>query len=207
MAEPARTSPLAALAAPSARVPGPEPVALAALPFRGKLVLRGGERRARAGGRARSGWSCRARCAAPRPAETAALWLGPDEWLVLTAPDAAEPLGGGAAARRLAGTHHAVVVGQRPHDRHRPSPAARARDVLNAGCPLDLHPRRSRRARSRGRCSAKAPVVLRRPAEAEAFELWVNGSFAPYAWLFLENAAREFGVDHCRLARRAAVAL
>ena len=41
---------------------------------------------------------------------------------------------------------------------------------------------------------AKAPVVLRRPAEPEAFELWVNGSFAPYAWLFLENAAREFGV-------------
>jgi sarcosine oxidase gamma subunit len=35
--------------------------------------------------------------------------------------------------------------------------------------------------------------VLRRPAERELFELHVNGSLAPYVWLFLENAAREFG--------------
>ena len=40
---------------------------------------------------------------------------------------------------------------------------------------------------------AKAPVVLRRPAERELFELHLNVSLAPYAWLFLENAAREFG--------------
>ena len=60
----------------------------------------------------------------------------------------------------------------------------------------------SRPARSRGPYSAKATVVLRRPGEAEAFELWVNGSFAPYAWLFLENAAREFGVAIASLAAR-----
>ena len=35
--------------------------------------------------------------------------------------------------------------------------------------------------------------MLHRPEQATAFELRVNGSFAPYAWLFLENAAREFG--------------
>ena len=40
MAEPVRTSPLAGVSADA--VPGPEPVAIHPLPFRGKLVLRGG---------------------------------------------------------------------------------------------------------------------------------------------------------------------
>ena len=71
---------------------------------------------------------------------------------------------------------------------------ARARDVLNAGCALDLHPSAFPPGAVTRTLLAKAPVVLRRPGEPEAFELWVNGSFAPYAWLFLENAAREFGV-------------
>ena len=35
--------------------------------------------------------------------------------------------------------------------------------------------------------------MLHRLEQAEGFELHVNGSFAPYAWQFLENAAREFG--------------
>ena len=42
MAEPVRRSPLADLALPARSVPGPEPMTLTALPFRGKLILRGG---------------------------------------------------------------------------------------------------------------------------------------------------------------------
>ena len=38
----------------------------------------------------------------------------------------------------------------------------------------------------------KVQVVLWRP-ERGGFELWVNGSVAPYAWKFLENAALEYG--------------
>jgi sarcosine oxidase, subunit gamma len=193
MAEPARRSPLAGAAVAERRVPGPEPVALAALPFRGKLVLRGGGTAvhgpvARALGVELPGPLCGASAGG-----TAALWLGPDEWLVLTEPDAGDQL---AAALReaLAGTHHAVVM---VSDRMTGIGVSggRARDVLNAGCPLDLHPSAFPPGSVTRTLLGKATVVLRRPVEAEAFELWVNGSFAPYVWLFLENAAREFGID------------
>ena len=70
----------------------------------------------------------------------------------------------------------------------------RARDVLAAGCPLDLHPAVFAPGAVTRTLLGKATVVLRRPAAVERYELWVNGSFAPYLWLFLRNAALEFGV-------------
>jgi sarcosine oxidase subunit gamma len=192
MAEPARRSPLAGVAVAERRVPGPEPVTLAALPFRGKLAPRGG-------GTAHEPVARALGMELPGPLRgastdgTAALWFGPDEWLVLTEADAVDQL---AAALReaLAGIHHAVMV---VSDRMTGIgvSSGRARDVLNTGCPLDLHPSAFPSGAVTRMLLGKVTVVLRRPAEAEAFELWVNGSFAPYVWLFLENAAREFGID------------
>jgi sarcosine oxidase subunit gamma len=191
MAEPVRTSPLAGLALAERSVSGAEPVTLAAMPFRGKLILRGGdairERAARV-----LGTTLPPALRSVTTADTVLLWLGPDEWLILTAADRAEAM---AAALRdaLAGLHHAVVVvGDRMTGIR--LAGARAADVLNAGCPLDLHLAVFPAGAVTRTVLAKATVVLRRPEEAPAFELWVNGSFAPYAWRFLENAAREFGI-------------
>jgi len=61
-------------------------------------------------------------------------------------------------------------------------------------CPLDLHPKAFGPGAVTRTLLGKAAVVLRRPGEADAYELWVNGSFAPYVWLFLRNAVLEFGV-------------
>jgi sarcosine oxidase subunit gamma len=190
MAEPVRRSPLAGFADPDRIVAGAEPVTLSALPFTGKLLLRGdAEVRDRA--------SAVLGCELPGTMRSAsggavrALWLGPDEWLLLTAPDAVD---GSAAALRgeLAALHHAVIE---VSDRFTGIgiAGARAADTLNAGCPLDLHPSVFPAAMVTRTLLAKAPVVLHRQERADAFELHVNGSFAPYAWLFLENAAREFG--------------
>ena len=72
-----------------------------------------------------------------RGPETAALWLGPDEWLILAPPD-----GGGLESRiesALEGRRHAVVDvsgGQTVIGLS----GGRARDVLAKGCTLDLHP-------------------------------------------------------------------
>jgi sarcosine oxidase subunit gamma len=190
MAEPIRTSPLADLARPERSLAGPAPVTLAELPFAGKLVLRGGD-------------DVRARAAEalgfalPEPQRSTvgegarALWLGPDEWLLLVPAEAASTT---AAALReaLAGLHHAVVV---VSDRLTgiAVDGPRSREALNAGCPLDLH----RRAFAPGMVVrtllGKVAVVLHRPEDDDRFELHVNGSLAPYAWQFLENAAREFG--------------
>lgn len=191
MAEPVRTSPLAGVAMPERSITGAEPVTLTALPFCGKLILRAGDS-ARGPAAMALGVDLPGVMQSAAVGQTEALWLGPGEWLVLTGSDQADAT---AASLRtaLAGTHHAVVV---VSDRMTGIglAGARARDVLNAGCPLDLHPSAFAPGAVTRTVLAKAPVVLRRPAEPEAFELWVNGSFAPYAWLFLENAAREFGV-------------
>ena len=62
---------------------GAEPVTLAALPFRGKLLLRGGADRARAGAPACSAASCPGTLRGAAGGDDRALWLGPDEWLLL----------------------------------------------------------------------------------------------------------------------------
>ncbi len=106
------------------------------MPFRGKLILRGGEAIHDPAARALGG-ALPSTMRTATAGETELLWLGPDEWLVLTPPERAEAA---AAALRdaLAGLHHAVVV---VSDRMTGIRLAggRAADVLNAGCPLDLH--------------------------------------------------------------------
>ena len=70
----------------------------------------------------------------------AALWLGPDEWLLI-ADGADAPNIGETLESVLEGTAHSLVdVSHRQIGLVASGPAA-AR-VLNAGCPLDLEPRR-----------------------------------------------------------------
>ena len=189
MAEPVRRSPLAGLALAARSVPGPEPVTLAALPFRGKLIVRGG---ADAQKRAADvlGLDLPGPLRGHVRDEMAALWLGPDEWLVLLASGTEEQRAEVLRAR-LAGCHHAVVV---VSDRMCgiAVEGTRAREVLNAGCALDLHDDAFPPGTATRTLLGKAPIVLWR-TECGGFELWVNGSLAPYAWQFLENAALEYG--------------
>ena len=122
---------------------------------------------------------------------TAALWLGPDEWWVVTAVE--DP----AVAHRLAEAlaDHAAAVTDLSESRAciRVS-GPRARDLLAKGCSLDLHPR----VFSPGCCAqshlAKAQVVLHQVSGAPAFDLYVLRSFADYLWAWLEDAAREYGL-------------
>jgi sarcosine oxidase, subunit gamma len=127
-----------------------------------------------------------AACRAGTNGERAALWLGPDEWLLL-APGEQAGLGT-RLARALAGLPHSLVevshrqVGLLVH-------GPRAALLLASGCPLDL----DARAFPVGMCTrtmlAKAEVVLWRTAP-EQFRLEVWRSFAPYVTQFLAEAAR-----------------
>ena len=124
--------------------------------------------------------------------DVCALWLGPDEWLLLTPPgreaEVCEALG-----RSLAGTVSSVndvsggqtvinVVGER------------ARDLLAKGCTLDLH----LRVFGPGRCGqtlvAKAAVIVRQLDDTPSFDLVVRRSFADYLARWLEDAGREYGL-------------
>lgn len=116
-----------------------------------------------------------------------ALWLGPDEWLVI---------GGGydignslmQAAANSGALHSATDVSQRNVAILVSGPRAAA--AINAGCPQDL----SLKAFPVGACSrtifGKIEIVLLRTAE-DAFRVEVWRSFSDYAFGLLAESARD----------------
>jgi len=123
-------------------------------------------------------------------AGTTICWLGPDEWLIVTAA------GGQGAAEAalnsaLDGLHASIVdttdarTTIRIHGAH-------ARDVLAKGCPMDLHPR----SFGPGRCAqtliAKADVLIHQLDDAPTYDIYVLCSFARYLWDWLVDASLEF---------------
>lgn len=119
-------------------------------------------------------------------------WLGPDEWLILTAGERRANVeselrnalkGLRVAVTDISGGQILVVMHGEP-----------VRDLLAKGCPLDLHPR----AFDIGQCAqshlAKAPILLRHLDRRPSFEIIVSRSFADYFWLWLEDAAAEYGL-------------
>ena len=120
-----------------------------------------------------------------------ALWLGPDEWLVVTPPDAQTSLAASLEAA-LDGRHVSVTDvtgGQTVIALSGPS----ARDVLAKGCPLDLHPLVFQPGDCAQTLLGKANVTLRCVDDTPAYELIVRRSFADYAALWLHDAALEYG--------------
>jgi sarcosine oxidase subunit alpha len=125
--------------------------------------------------------------------DRAALWLGPDEWLIL-APESASDLA--SRATKAAGDHPASVVDVSHRSRTLEITGPRAAWCLNAFCALDL----DGHAFPVGMCVrtllGKAEVVLWRIAP-EVFHLDVARSFVPYVWACLEEARLEFTAGEC----------
>lgn len=121
----------------------------------------------------------------------AALWQGPDEWLLLADE-------GGADAITA---HVAAALGDHPYSwvdvSHRNAgfllSGLHAADVLNAGCPLPL----DLAAFPVGKCTrtlfGKAEIVLWRTGET-GFRIEVWRSFAAYVAGLIAEAAREYRV-------------
>ncbi len=114
--------------------------------------------------------------------ERSILWLGPDEWLVVGPPDdpVAAELTGDSVVDVSANRTTIELAG--PH----------ARDTLEKGTSIDLHPR----AFGPGRCAqtllARAQVVLVQVNAEPTYHVLVRGSFASYLADWLVDAAREF---------------
>ena len=130
-------------------------------------------------------------CRAAEGDARAALWLGPDEQLLLVQQSDWEATLV-ALTRRLAGLPHSLVdISQRQLALQVQGP--QVAEILSAGCPLDLHPD----AFPIGMCTRtlflKAPIVLWRTA-ADAFHLEVWRSFVPYVQQLLREVAREYEV-------------
>ncbi len=117
------------------------------------------------------------------------LWLGPDEWLVVT-DNGADALVG-SLGHALKGLDVAVtdVSDARAVIR---LVGTTARDVLAKGCTVDLHPRVFGPGQVVQSTLAKADVILYQVTGDDlAFHIHVGRSFAEYLWWWLEDA-----VDH-----------
>ena len=119
-------------------------------------------------------------------------WLGPNEWLIVTAPENAATIER-ALRSALKDVRVAItdVSGGQTVIQIRGS---KVRDLLAKGCPIDLHPREF----GIGQCAqshlAKAPVLIGQFENQACFEIVVRRSFADYLWTWLENAAAEYGL-------------
>jgi sarcosine oxidase subunit gamma len=116
----------------------------------------------------------------------AALWLGPDEWLLL-APLAEQAPLAEALRTALATVAHSLVDVAHRQVAFAISGRLAAR-VLTSGCPLDLSTRAFPVGAVTRTLFHKADIVLWR--EAEGFHLEVWRSFAPYVVGHLDAAQR-----------------
>ena len=118
-----------------------------------------------------------------------ALWLGPDEWLLV---------GPGGQREALAQTlRHGLngalgaIVDVSANRTLLEIRGPKARELLAHGVPIDL----DARSFGRGRCAqtllAKAPVIVERRDDEAAFHLYVRSSFAGYLADWLLDAAAE----------------
>lgn len=174
--KPARRAPLLATS------PGVRP-----LPPAARSILRGGAKVRLAAEGALKLAVPAAACRAAAAGDSAALWLGPDEWLLISGEHAAEQTALELRAA-LAGLPHSLVdVSHRQVALEVSGPDAPL--LLAAGCPLDLDVP----AFPVGMCTrtmlAKVEIVLWRTGP-DVFRIEVWRSFAPYVSAFLSEAAR-----------------
>ena len=128
-------------------------------------------------------------CRAAVVGDRAALWLGPDEWLLLASDGDAPTLT--ADAVRALGDSPASIVDVSHRTVAIEVRGPRATDTLNTFCALDLNPH----AFPIGMCTrtvfGKSEIVLWRTA-AEIFRIEAARSFVPYVLACLEEGGLEF---------------
>ena len=120
----------------------------------------------------------------------AALWLGPDEWLLLAPENEHADVCAAVSAARGAQPGSLVDISVRQAGLDIVGPGAA--EVLSAGCPLDLDLSEFPVGMCARTVLAKAEIILWRRAP-DTFRLDVARSFAPYVAAFLSEVVRGCG--------------
>ena len=119
----------------------------------------------------------------------AALWLGPDEQLLIGPDDAGVAFAAAVSSALRDVPHSLVDVGQRQGALEVTGPNAAS--LINAGCPLDLGLEQFQVGYCTRTVMAKAEIVLwRRGNEQFRLEMW--RSFMPYVAGLLARVEQEF---------------
>jgi sarcosine oxidase, subunit gamma len=130
----------------------------------------------------------------------AALWMGPDEWLLIGDAGMEENLIP-RLIKALDGVHSSVVdVSDARAVVH--LSGARSRELLAKGCSLDLHPRAFRSGGCAQTNIARANVILQCLHGEPGWLLYVRTSFANYLASWLLDAMAEFCEDNCGVSAK-----
>jgi sarcosine oxidase, subunit gamma len=129
-------------------------------------------------------------CRAALDGERAALWLGPDEWLLIAADGSAASLAAALDEALQALPHSLVDISHRQIALAVKGPAAAT--LLAAGCPLDLDERAFPVSMCTRTVLARAEIVLWRTG-TQVFRIEVWRSFAGYVSAFLAEATLGIG--------------
>lgn len=152
-----------------------------------RFILQGGPAARAAAGAALGVPLPESACRANAQDDRAALWLGPDEHLLLGPAGERDRLAAGLESA-LAGLAHSLVEVSQRQVAWLLS-GTRVGELLSSGCPLDLDPA----AFPPGMCTrtllGKAEIVIWRTG-ADAFHLEVWRSFADYVLAWLREAER-----------------
>ncbi|MGI5350445.1 sarcosine oxidase subunit gamma [Streptomyces sp. CA-250714] len=118
------------------------------------------------------------------------VWLGPDEWLVLSQADGTDLA---AALREALDGEPGSVVDVSANRTTLELRGPYARDVLEKGCPLDLHPRAFGPGQAVLTTVGPVPVLLWQIDADPGYRLLPRSSFADYLARWLLDAMREYG--------------
>lgn len=129
-------------------------------------------------------------------------WIAPDEWLLsVTGLSIAEPTTARKSAfeieqalrKQLAGSQHAIINVTGGFTVLQISGDA-VLNVLKKSTAYDVHPSQFPVGKVVNTVLGKAQVTLRCMAKNQ-YELIIRRSFADYIWLWLQTAAKEYGLD------------
>ena len=125
--------------------------------------------------------------------DRAALWLSPDEWLVVVPfPTRAQTID--ELERALSGRHVSITdVSANRTILELGGP--KAREVLAKGCGLDLHPRAFKAGQCAQTVVARSQAVIWQIDETPTYRVLVRPSFAAYLTDFFIDAMKEYALS------------
>jgi sarcosine oxidase subunit gamma len=121
------------------------------------------------------------------------VWVGPDDWFSVGLPGTEDELLSGLSD--LSSRTHSAVTDVSGGYVLVTLSGPSARDILSAGCPLDLRGEKFQPGMAAGTVFFKAAIRLWMIDPEPRYELLVRRSFEPYFWALLERSCQECGLQ------------
>ena len=118
-------------------------------------------------------------------------WLGPNEWLIHGPEDTQAEMV--EALRRKTASEHVAIIDVSDYYVVIRLTGDKAREVLSKGTPFDVHPAAFGPGDCAQTCFGHASILLHCVDLSPVFDIQVRWSFAEYLWMYLVEAAREYG--------------